>query len=59
MCFSLTALRTECLPAAAQGKGKIAAQCSHATLGQFKKLWRRKDPNLKRWVRCGCLAVCS
>ncbi|KAK9841988.1 hypothetical protein WJX81_002872 [Elliptochloris bilobata] len=40
------------------GKGKIAAQCCHATLGQFKKLWRRKDPNLKKWELSGQTKVC-
>ena len=35
------------------GKGKIAAQCCHATLGVFKKLWRRRDPVLRVWEECG------
>mmetsp|Transcript_41071 Transcript_41071/g.131372 ORF Transcript_41071/g.131372 Transcript_41071/m.131372 type:complete len:165 (+) Transcript_41071:1511-2005(+) len=35
------------------GKGKIAAQCSHATLGLYKKLWRRREPALKRWEEVG------
>merc|ERR1711934_148863 len=35
------------------GKGKIAAQCCHACLGVWKKLWRRRDPVLKVWEECG------
>ncbi len=35
------------------GKGKIAAQCCHATLGVFKKLWRKRDPVLRQWEDCG------
>ncbi|KAK3143519.1 hypothetical protein QOZ80_4AG0301320 [Eleusine coracana subsp. coracana] len=39
------------------GKGKIAAQCSHATLGLFKKLQQRAPKSLKRWERCGQVKV--
>ncbi|XP_004307859.1 PREDICTED: peptidyl-tRNA hydrolase 2, mitochondrial [Fragaria vesca subsp. vesca] len=35
------------------GKGKIAAQCSHATLGLYKKLLRRAPKSLNRWEMCG------
>eukprot|EP00246_Nothoceros_aenigmaticus_P017276 TRINITY_DN8342_c0_g1_i3.p1 TRINITY_DN8342_c0_g1~~TRINITY_DN8342_c0_g1_i3.p1 ORF type:complete len:170 (-),score=35.25 TRINITY_DN8342_c0_g1_i3:500-1009(-) len=31
------------------GKGKIAAQCSHATLGLYKKLFYRAPKALQRW----------
>ncbi|KAL5129793.1 Peptidyl-tRNA hydrolase 2, mitochondrial [Glycine soja] len=31
------------------GKGKIAAQCSHATLGLYKKILRRAPKALNRW----------
>ncbi|PKI75285.1 peptidyl-tRNA hydrolase 2, mitochondrial [Punica granatum] len=31
------------------GKGKIAAQCSHATLGLYKKLLHRAPRALNRW----------
>ncbi|XP_061362697.1 uncharacterized protein LOC133306394 [Gastrolobium bilobum] len=31
------------------GKGKIAAQCSHATLGLYKKLINRAPKALNRW----------
>lgn len=31
------------------GKGKIAAQCSHATLGLYKKLLNRAPKALNRW----------
>ncbi|XP_020202870.1 peptidyl-tRNA hydrolase 2, mitochondrial [Cajanus cajan] len=31
------------------GKGKIAAQCSHATLGLYKKLLHRAPKALNRW----------
>ncbi|EOY10091.1 Peptidyl-tRNA hydrolase II family protein isoform 2 [Theobroma cacao] len=34
------------------GKGKIAAQCSHATLGLYKKLLHRAPKALDRWEMC-------
>ncbi|KAG6737641.1 hypothetical protein POTOM_059169 [Populus tomentosa] len=34
------------------GKGKIAAQCSHATLGLYKKLLNRAPKALNRWEIC-------
>ncbi|KOS19157.1 putative peptidyl-tRNA hydrolase 2 [Escovopsis weberi] len=34
-------------------KGKIAAQCSHATLACYKKLARDSSPVLARWERLG------
>ncbi|XVF42926.1 hypothetical protein PTKIN_Ptkin01aG0403900 [Pterospermum kingtungense] len=34
------------------GKGKIAAQCSHATLGLYKKLLHRAPKALGRWEMC-------
>ncbi|KAG7580456.1 Peptidyl-tRNA hydrolase PTH2 [Arabidopsis suecica] len=34
------------------GKGKIAAQCSHATLGLYKKLLQRAPKALNRWEYC-------
>ncbi|OIV99595.1 hypothetical protein TanjilG_17405 [Lupinus angustifolius] len=34
------------------GKGKIAAQCSHATLGLYKKLHNRAPKALNRWEMC-------
>ncbi|CAN6269544.1 unnamed protein product [Urochloa humidicola] len=39
------------------GKGKIAAQCSHATLVLFKKLQQRAPKSLRRWERCGQVKV--
>ena len=33
--------------------GKIAAQCCHACLGVWKKLWRRRDPVLRVWEEGG------
>ncbi|GAB4826421.1 hypothetical protein Ancab_009286 [Ancistrocladus abbreviatus] len=39
------------------GKGKIAAQCSHATLGLYKKLIKRAPKALKRWEDCGQVKV--
>lgn len=39
------------------GKGKIAAQCSHATLGLYKKLMNRATKSLKRWEMCGQVKV--
>ncbi|KAF2724086.1 peptidyl-tRNA hydrolase [Polychaeton citri CBS 116435] len=35
------------------GKGKIAAQCSHATLACYKALVRYQSPILKLWERRG------
>ncbi|KAJ7949878.1 peptidyl-tRNA hydrolase 2, mitochondrial-like [Quillaja saponaria] len=34
------------------GKGKIAAQCSHATLGLYRKLLHRAPKSLSRWEMC-------
>ncbi|XP_073014113.1 uncharacterized protein [Typha latifolia] len=39
------------------GKGKIAAQCSHATLGLYKKLLHRAPKALSRWEMCGQVKV--
>ncbi|XP_048448040.1 peptidyl-tRNA hydrolase 2, mitochondrial [Pyrus x bretschneideri] len=34
------------------GKGKIGAQCSHATLGLYKKVLHRAPKALNRWEMC-------
>ncbi|KAI3471309.1 hypothetical protein Pfo_027972 [Paulownia fortunei] len=39
------------------GKGKIAAQCSHATLGLYKKLLNQAPKSLNRWEMCGQVKV--
>ncbi|KZV42925.1 peptidyl-tRNA hydrolase 2, mitochondrial [Dorcoceras hygrometricum] len=39
------------------GKGKIAAQCSHATLGLYRKLFNRAPKSLQRWEMCGQVKV--
>ncbi|EPS73828.1 hypothetical protein M569_00925, partial [Genlisea aurea] len=39
------------------GKGKIAAQCSHATLGLYKKVLNRAPKSLNRWEVCGQVKV--
>lgn len=39
------------------GKGKIAAQCSHATLGLYKKLLYKAPKALNRWEMCGQVKV--
>ncbi|XP_042477369.1 peptidyl-tRNA hydrolase 2, mitochondrial-like [Macadamia integrifolia] len=39
------------------GKGKIAAQCSHATLGLYKKLHHKAPKALNRWEMCGQVKV--
>lgn len=39
------------------GKGKIAAQCSHATLGLYKKVFFRAPKALQRWESCGQVKV--
>ena len=33
--------------------GKIAAQCSHGTLGAYKKMTKRDPRGLKLWLRSG------
>lgn len=38
-------------------KGKIAAQCGHATLACYKRLLRAKSPMLNRWERTGQMKV--
>ncbi|PFH32320.1 putative peptidyl-tRNA hydrolase [Besnoitia besnoiti] len=35
------------------GKGKIAAQCGHATLGAYQRAQRRNDRFLDAWTACG------
>ncbi|KAL3521764.1 hypothetical protein ACH5RR_019913 [Cinchona calisaya] len=39
------------------GKGKIAAQCGHATLGLYKKILHRAPKALNRWEMCGQVKV--
>ncbi|KAJ7553315.1 hypothetical protein O6H91_06G092700 [Diphasiastrum complanatum] len=39
------------------GKGKVAAQCSHATLGLYKKIFHRAPKALQRWEMCGQVKV--
>lgn len=39
------------------GKGKVAAQCSHATLGLYKKLILKAPKALNRWEMCGQVKV--
>ena len=35
------------------GKGKIAAQCSHATLGAYKKAMKKQPDMVKSWSQTG------
>lgn len=35
------------------GKGKIAAQCSHAAVGAFEKAQKRDPEGLKKWQYTG------
>ncbi|KAM6906938.1 peptidyl-tRNA hydrolase 2, mitochondrial isoform 3-T3 [Xenentodon cancila] len=35
------------------GKGKVAAQCSHAAVSAYKQLQRRNPELLKQWEYCG------
>ncbi|XP_028838388.1 peptidyl-tRNA hydrolase 2, mitochondrial [Denticeps clupeoides] len=35
------------------GKGKVAAQCSHAAVSAYKQVQRRDPELLKRWEYCG------
>ena len=41
----------------AMGKGKIAAQCSHAALGAYKKAQRSCPQAVKWWERTGCAKI--
>ncbi|XP_051850095.1 peptidyl-tRNA hydrolase 2, mitochondrial [Antechinus flavipes] len=35
------------------GKGKVAAQCSHAAVSAYKQVQRRNPELLKKWEYCG------
>ncbi|CAM6036088.1 unnamed protein product [Sphagnum compactum] len=35
------------------GKGKLASQCSHATVGLYKKICNRAPKAVQRWETCG------
>ncbi|NXN97921.1 PTH2 hydrolase, partial [Rhinopomastus cyanomelas] len=35
------------------GKGKVAAQCSHASVSAYKQVQRRNPELLKQWEYCG------
>ncbi|XP_034148850.1 peptidyl-tRNA hydrolase 2, mitochondrial isoform X3 [Esox lucius] len=35
------------------GKGKVAAQCSHAAVSAYKQVQRRNPDMLKQWEYCG------
>ncbi|KAL2765329.1 peptidyl-tRNA hydrolase 2, mitochondrial isoform a [Daubentonia madagascariensis] len=35
------------------GKGKVAAQCSHAAVSAYKQIQRRNPEVLKQWEYCG------
>ncbi|KAH8950674.1 hypothetical protein BDL97_10G097300 [Sphagnum fallax] len=39
------------------GKGKVAAQCSHATLGLYKKVFHCAPKALQRWEMCSQVKV--
>lgn len=39
------------------GKGKVAAQCSHASLGLYKKVFYRAPKSLQRWEMCSQVKV--
>jgi len=39
------------------GKGKISAQCSHASLAQYKKVFFRAPKSLQRWEMCSQVKV--
>ncbi|KAL3653801.1 hypothetical protein CASFOL_003482 [Castilleja foliolosa] len=39
------------------GEGRIAAQCSNATLGLYKKILNRAPKSLSRWEMCGQVKV--
>jgi PTH2 family peptidyl-tRNA hydrolase len=39
------------------GKGKMAAQCGHATLGAYKRAMKRCPNAVKWWERMGCAKI--
>lgn len=39
-------------------RGKAATQAAHAAVGAFKKLHKRRDPNLRPWEETGSNKVC-
>lgn len=40
------------------GKGKIGAQCGHATLGAYQSIVKKNKPVLRRWESSGCAKIC-
>ena len=49
----LTCHALPCLFHCVDATPSVTVAASHATLGVFKKLWRRRDPVLRSWEDCG------
>uniref|UniRef100_A0A0K8TN48 peptidyl-tRNA hydrolase n=1 Tax=Tabanus bromius TaxID=304241 RepID=A0A0K8TN48_TABBR len=39
------------------GKGKIAAQCGHASIGAYQNATKKTPGHLRRWLRNGCAKI--
>ncbi|XP_012888303.1 PREDICTED: peptidyl-tRNA hydrolase 2, mitochondrial-like [Dipodomys ordii] len=60
MCFGMPPTRLTSEPdaetrteASIMGKGKVAAQCSHAAVSAYKQVQRKNPQVLKQWEYCG------
>lgn len=40
------------------GKGKIGAQCGHASVGAYQKAMERNPASVQRWDDSGCAKIC-
>lgn len=40
------------------GKGKIGAQCGHASVGAYQRAMERNPGAVKRWDDSGCAKIC-
>lgn len=40
------------------GKGKIGAQCGHASVGAYQTIMKKNKAILRRWENSGCAKIC-
>jgi len=40
------------------GKGKIGAQCGHASVGAYQTIMKKNKAILRRWESSGCAKIC-
>lgn len=40
------------------GKGKIGAQCGHASVGAYQTIMKKNKAVLRRWENSGCAKIC-